>query len=29
VVLEGVGSREARIQAKSAPSDFKRGGWFD
>jgi hypothetical protein len=29
VVLEGVGSREARIQAKSAPGDFKRGGWFD
>lgn len=29
VVLEGVLSREARLQAKSAAGDFAGGGWFD
>jgi CheY-like chemotaxis protein/two-component sensor histidine kinase len=29
VILEGVVSREARWQAKSATGDFKRGGWFE
>jgi CheY-like chemotaxis protein/two-component sensor histidine kinase len=29
VILEGIITREARAQAKSAAGDFKRGGWFE
>jgi hypothetical protein len=28
-ILEGIISREARRQAKSAAGDYKRGGWFE